>query len=145
MSKRFSCLLAAAVLVLLSACASVREQPAEVQEPAAVQETAEEAVQEVLYHGGEPRTPEAALAQSLADVSMEIPLCPDCGAELSAILTDSQELPAEEQKCLSMIQGTDAVYKLSLTYEWKCPSCGYADSEHTVEGTKAVVCHGWTS
>lgn len=126
-------------VALLSACGTAKEQPT------GTEETAGEAAQEILYHGGEPRTPEETLAQTLTDTGAEVPLCPDCAAELRAVLTDSEELPAEEQDCLSMVQGTDAVYKLSLRYEWKCDACGYADAGHTVEGTKAVVCHGWTS
>lgn len=126
-------------VTLLSACASVTEQPAKTQE------TAEDAAREVLYHGGEPKTPEETLAQTLVDTGVETPLCPNCATELVAVLNASEELPVQEQDCLSMIQGSDAIYKLSLNYEWQCNSCGYVDGGHTVEGVKAVVCHGWTS
>lgn len=138
-------------LVLLSACASAAEQPAKTQETVeeitemAAENVTEVAVQEVLYHGGEPKTPEEALAQALTDADVEVPLCQNCATELTAVLTGSEELPVQQQDCISMVQGTDAVYKLSLEYEWKCSSCGYEDLGHTVEGTKAVVCHGWTS
>lgn len=125
-------------VTLLSACALVEEQSVKTQE------IAEETAQNVLYHGGAPKTPEETLAQTLADAGTETPLCPDCATELSAVLTDSEELRVQQQDCQSMLQGTDAIYKLSLTYEWTCPTCGYVDSGHTVEGTSGVVCHGWT-
>lgn len=88
-------------------------------------------------------TPEETLAQTL---EAEDPvLCPDCGEVLQGVLESSEELPVEEQPCRSMVNGTDAVYKLSLTYDWQCAACGYTDPGQTVEGTRAMVCHGWTS
>ena len=108
------------------------------EEPAA--STAETAV---VYHGEPTDTPEETLAQTL---EAEDPvLCPDCGEVLQGVLVSSEELPVEEQPCRSMVNGTDAVYKLSLTYDWQCAACGYTDPGQTVEGTRAMVCHGWTS
>ena len=109
------------------------------EEPAA--STAETAA--VVYHGESTDTPEETLAQTL---EAEDPvLCPDCGEVLQGVLVSSEELPVEEQPCRSMVNGTDAVYKLSLTYDWQCAACGYTDPGQTVEGTRAMVCHGWTS
>ena len=115
-----------------SSSAPEREEPA-----ASTAETA------VVYHGEPTDTPEETLAQTL---EAEDPvLCPDCGEVLQGVLVSSEELPVEEQPCRSMVNGTDAVYKLSLTYDWQCAACGYTDPGQTVEGTRAMVCHGWTS
>ena len=97
----------------------------------------------MVYHGEPTDTPEETLAQTL---EAEDPvLCPDCGEVLQGVLVSSEELPVEEQPCRSMVNGTDAVYKLSLTYDWQCAACGYTDPGQTVEGIRAMVCHGWTS
>ena len=104
------------------------------------QGTAAETTEQVLYHGGEPRTPEEVLAQALADTGTQAPACPDCGEAMHAVLAASEELPAQERACVSMAQGSDAVYDLSITYDWVCPACG-----HTIEGNRVIICHGWTS
>lgn len=101
------------------------------------------AAEEVLYHGGAARTPEETLAQALTEP--EPPLCPVCGAAMEAELTASEALPVREQSCLSMAQGTDAVYDLALTYDWTCAACGHNDPGHTVQGTRVIICHGWTA
>lgn len=64
---------------------------------------------------------------------------------MRATLTNSEKLPVQEQSCLSMAQGTDGVYNFLLSYEWKCPSCGYTEGAYTSEGTYAIICHGWNS
>ena len=96
-----------------------------------------------LYHGGAARTPEEALARALEDAVP--PACPDCGGATAAELTASEELPVRQRDCTAMAQGTDAVYDLSLTYDWVCPACGRRDAGHTVTGNRVIVCHGWTS
>lgn len=96
-----------------------------------------------LYHGGAERTPEEVLARALEEAVS--PVCPDCGAVTAAELTVSEELPVQQRDCIAMAQGTDAVYDLSLTYDWVCPACGYRDAGHTVTGNRVIVCHGWMS
>lgn len=145
-------LLPVVCLALFSACASAQGQAAKPavqavvyqgEEAEAPVEAAEPAVQEVLYHGREEKTPEEALAKALAYTGAEAPLCPNCAAELCAALTGSEELPVQSRSCLSMVHGTDEVYKFSLTYEWACPACGYTDPGYTTEGIKLAICHGW--
>lgn len=128
--------------VLLFGCG---QKGAEPEQAPTTQETASESetTEQVLYHGGEPRTPEETLAQALTDV--ETPVCPECGEKMRAVLVASEELPVKERACISMAQGSDAVYDLSITYDWKCEPCGYCDSGHTVEGNRVTICHGWTS
>ena len=65
--------------------------------------------------------------------------------KMGATLIDSEELPVKERDCISMAQGSDAVYNLSISYDWQCETCGYCDSGHTIEGNRVIVCHGWTS
>lgn len=142
MKLRFTLLPALMGVVLLFGCSQngvESEQPPTVQETASESETTEQ----VLYHGGEPRTPEETLAQALTDV--EAPVCPECGEKMGATLIDSEELPVKERDCISMAQGSDAVYNLSISYDWQCETCGYCDSGHTIEGNRVIVCHGWTS
>lgn len=79
------------------------------------------------------------------ETSEKVPVCPTCKAEMRATLTNSEKLPVQEQSCLSMAQGTDGVYNFLLSYEWKCPSCGYTEGAYTSEGTYAIICHGWNS
>lgn len=109
------------------------------------QGTAAETTEQVLYHGGEPRTPEEVLAQALADTGTQAPACPDCGEAMHAVLAAGEELPAKERACVSMAQGSDAVYDLSITYDWTCEACGACDAGHTIEGNRVIICHGWTS
>lgn len=126
--------------VLLFGCG---QKGAEPEQAPTTQETAAETTEQVQYHGGAPRTPEETLTQALTDV--ETPVCPECGEKMGATLIDSEELPVKERDCISMAQGSDAVYNLSISYDWQCETCGYCDSGHTIEGNRVIVCHGWTS
>ena len=134
------------VCVALSACSMTPENPSETSEIfSGLNEDLEEKPLEVLYHGGNPLTPEDTLSKVLIETSEKVPVCPTCKAEMRATLTNSEKLPVQEQSCLSMAQGTDGVYKFLLSYEWKCPSCGYTEGAYTSEGTYAIICHGWNS
>ena len=117
------------VCVALSACSMTPENPSETSEIfSGLNEDLEEKPLEVLYHGGNPLTPEDTLSKVLIETSEKVPVC-----------------PVQEQSCLSMAQGTDGVYNFLLSYEWKCPSCGYTEGAYTSEGTYAIICHGWNS
>lgn len=142
--KHGTALLAALLAAGLAGCGAAPQAPASTA-PASETTVAETSAQnpDALYHGGAARTPEEALARALEDAVP--PACPDCGAATAAELTASEELPVRQRDCTAMAQGTDAVYDLSLTYDWVCPACGQRDAGHTVTGNRVIVCHGWTS
>lgn len=135
-------LLAALLAAGLAGCGAQMPASPAAETTAPVTEEAP-ATEAALYHGGAARTPEEALARALEDAVP--PACPDCGAATAAELTASEELPVRQRDCTAMAQGTDAVYDLSLTYDWVCPACGRRDAGHTVTGNRVIVCHGWTS
>lgn len=144
--KKIISLFLLSVCVALSACSMTPENPSETSEIfSGLNEDLEEKPLEVLYHGGNPLTPEDTLSKVLIETSEKVPVCPTCKAEMRATLTNSEKLPVQEQSCLSMAQGTDGVYNFLLSYEWKCPSCGYTEGAYTSEGTYAIICHGWNS
>ena len=131
------------VCVALSACSMTPENPSETSEIfSGLNEDLEEKPLEVLYHGGNPLTPEDTLSKVLIETSEKVPVCPTCKAEMRATLTNSEKLPVQEQSCLSMAQGTDGVYNFLLSYEWKCPSCGYTEGAYTSEGNIFVTTTG---
>ena len=117
------------VCVALSACSMTPENPSETSE---------------IFSGLNEDLEEKPL-EVLIETSEKVPVCPTCKAEMRATLTNSEKLPVQEQSCLSMAQGTDGVYNFLLSYEWKCPSCGYTEGAYTSEGTYAIICHGWNS
>jgi hypothetical protein len=86
------------VCVALSACSMTPENPSETSEIfSGLNEDLEEKPLEVLYHGGNPLTPEDTLSKVLIETSEKVPVCPTCKAEMRATLTNSEKLPVQEQ------------------------------------------------
>ena len=82
------------VCVALSACSMTPENPSETSEIfSGLNEDLEEKPLEVLYHGGNPLTPEDTLSKVLIETSEKVPVCPTCKAEMRATLTNSEKLP----------------------------------------------------
>lgn len=81
------------VCVALSACSMTPENPSETSEIfSGLNEDLEEKPLEVLYHGGNPLTPEDTLSKVLIETSEKVPVCPTCKAEMRATLTNSEKL-----------------------------------------------------
>lgn len=78
------------VCVALSACSMTPENPSETSEIfSGLNEDLEEKPLEVLYHGGNPLTPEDTLSKVLIETSEKVPVCPTCKAEIAVFCIKS--------------------------------------------------------